>query len=132
MNKKLSALIFVLLMLAGCIGHRVNLLEHDFITLKENVPTELRVNTDVFADDGNLVVLGRMSRSPLDKTPIFGHIDIVVLSASGEELATVIATFKNVRTWRHGPHPVAFRAEFPGTPPERSVVEVTYHTEKHK
>lgn len=119
------------LLQVGCVGHRVDVLKEGVIQLHESIPPGLSVNTDVFADEGNLVVIGRMSRGPLDLRPIFGHIDITVTTPTGDEIATVKASFRKLPTWRHGPHPMAFRAEFPGVPPPNSLVEVTYHAERH-
>lgn len=127
----MKLMLLILPLVSGCVGHRINLLEGGSIRLHEKVPADLSVQTDVFSDDGNLVVVGRMSRGPLDLTPIFGHIDIVVVSSSGEELSSVKADFRKLPTWRRGPHPLAFKAEFPGVPPEHSVIEITYHKEKH-
>lgn len=120
-----------LLFLSGCIHNRVNLEDSEAIVLKVNGPKEINLTTDVFGDDGNLVVIGRVSRGALDLRKIPGHIDIVISNSSGDVLSTVKARFRDLPTWRHGPSPVAFRAEFPGLPPEHSVVEVTYHTERH-
>ena len=130
-NLILAAPVMSLLFLSGCIHNRVNLKESEAIVLKVNAPQDLNLSTDVFGDDGNLVVLGRVSRGALDLRKIPGHIDIVVSNPTGEVTSTVKATFRDLPSWRHGPSPVAFRAEFPGLPPEHSVVEVTYHTNKH-
>lgn len=130
-NLLLAAPVMSLLILSGCIHNRVNLKESEAIVLKVNAPQDLNLSTDVFGDDGNLVVIGRVSRGALDVRKIPGHIDIVISNSSGDVLSTVKARFRDLPTWRHGPSPVAFRTEFPGLPPENSVVEVTYHTERH-
>lgn len=130
-NVLLAAPVLSLLFLSGCTHNRVNLKESKAIVLKVNAPKEINLTTDVFGDDGNLVVLGRVGRGALDLRKIPGHIDIIISNASGEVVSTVKARFRDLSTWRHGPSPVAFRTEFPGLPPENSVVEVTYHTERH-
>lgn len=130
-NLLLAAPVMSLLVLSGCVHNRVNLKESIAIVLKVNAPKEINLTTDVFGDGGNLVVLGRVSRGALDLGKIPGHIDIVISNASGEVVSTVETRFRDLPTWRHGPSPVAFRTEFPGLPPENSVVEVTYHTERH-
>lgn len=130
-NFLLAAPVLSFLFLSGCIHNRVNLEESKAIVLKVNAPKEINLTTDVFGDDGNLVVLGRVNRGALDLRKIPGHIDIVISNASGEVVSTVKARFRDLPAWRHGPSPVAFRAEFPGLPPENSVVEVTYHRERH-
>lgn len=130
-NLLLAAPVMSLLFLSGCIRNRVNLEDSEAIVLKVNGPKEINLTTDVFGDDGNLVVIGRVSRGALDVRKIPGHIDIVISNPTGEVTSTVKAKFGDLPGWRHGPSPVAFRAEFPGLPPEHSVVEVTYHTDKH-
>lgn len=121
-----------LLFFLGCVQHRVDLKATEAIELKVTAPKDLNLRTSVFGDDGNLVVLGRVSRGALDRRQIPGHIDVVISSPQGEVVSTLKATFRDLPTWRHGPSPVAFRAEFPGLPPEGSLVQVTYHTESHE
>ena len=129
MNKLLLT-IPIALVLSSCMNHRVNLLETNAVILQEVVPPELNINTSVYEDDGNLVVSGRLSRSSLDLRQIPGHIDIEVLSPTGEELASVKATFRSLRTWRRGPNLVAYKAELPGTPPYGSKIKIAYHVGK--
>lgn len=130
--KKLLLLIGLALSTSSCITNRVDLLETNGITLSEDVPPELKISTSIYQDDGNLVVLGRLSRGSLDLRRIPGHIDIQVLTATGEEVADVKAQFRSLPTWRHGPSPVAFRFELPGVPPLGSRVLVKYHVSQHE
>ncbi len=127
----IASLIAVGLTITGCIHTRVNMLEGRSVMLRQSAPPGLKISTSIYSDDGNLVILGRIKRGPLDLTMIPGHVDIVITDDKGEELSTIKATFRKIPTWRHGPSPVAFKAEFPGVPPAGSVVEVTYHTEQH-
>lgn len=129
--KKVVLFVAIALSASSCINNRVNLLETKSITLREVVPPELKIGTSVYEDDGNLVILGRLSRDPLNIRNIPGHIDIEVLTNQGEELANIKAQFHSLPTWRHGPNPVAFRAELPGVPPLGSIVQVKYHVKKH-
>jgi len=130
--KKLVLFITFALSTSGCIANRVNLLETKAIQLNEVVPPELKIRTSVFEDDGNLVILGQLARGPLDVRHIPGHVDVAVLTAGGEELASINAQFRSLRTWRHGPNPVAFKAELPGVPPLGSTVQVKYHVSQHE
>ena len=128
---KKTVVILGLIVLSGCVSNRVNLLDERAVTLKESVPDELHMNTSVYEDDGNLVVLGRLHRGSLDRRRIPGHIDIDILSSTGEEFANIKASFTSLRSWRRGSNPVAFRAELPGIPPVGSTVHVRYHAVQH-
>ena len=129
--KQFVLFVSLILVTSGCITNRIDLLETKAIALQEIVPPELKVSTSVYEDDGNLVILGRLSRGPLDRRLIPGHVDIEVLTVNGEELANIKAQFRSLRTWRHGPNPVVFKAELPGVPPVGSTVQVKYHVNKH-
>ena len=129
--RKFFLLLGIVLATSSCMSNRVNLLETKAIVLNEVVPTELKISTSVYEDDGNLVILGRLDRNALDIRSIPGHVDIEVLTAQGEQLATIKAQFHSLRSWRRGPSPVAFRAELPGIPPLGSTVQVKYHVNKH-
>lgn len=129
--KKILLILGIALTLSSCITNRVNLMDRKAITLQEIVPPELKIDTSVYEDDGNLIILGRLRRGSLDKRRIPGHIDIEVLAPSNEELANIKATFRSLPTWRHGPTPVAFRVEMPGVPPMGSTVQVKYHLNQH-
>ena len=129
--KKIILFISLVLVTSGCTANRIDLIETKAIVLNEVVPPELKINTSVYEDDGNLVILGRLSRGSLDIRQIPGHIDIEVLSADKVELANIKATFRSLPTWRHGPNPVAFKAELPGVPPVGATVQVKYHVSQH-
>jgi hypothetical protein len=129
--KKLILYIGLALAASSCIENRVDLLRTKTITLNEVVPPEIKISTSIYEDKGNLVVLGRLGRGSLDSRNIPGHIDIVVLTTEGEELAVIKAQFRSLPTWRHGPNPVAFRVELPGIPPLGSTVQVKYHVSQH-
>lgn len=129
--KKIALFVSLILATSGCITNRIDLLETKAISLNEVVPLELKITTSVYEDDGNLVILGRLSRGSLDLRFIPGHVDIELLTVNGEELANIKAQFRSVRTWRHGPNPVVFKAELPGVPPVGSTVKVKYHVSKH-
>lgn len=129
--KKIILLGFIMTTLSSCITNRVNLLKTNEIVLNEVVPPELKVSTSVYNDDGNLVILGRLSRGSLDIRRIPGHVDVDIVSPTKEELANIKASFRSLPTWRHGPSPVAFRVELPGSPPIGSTINVIYHREQH-
>ena len=129
--KNIILLGFIVATLSSCITNRVNLLKANEVVLNEVVPPELKISTSVYNDDGNLVILGRVSRGSLDIRRIPGHVDVEIFSPAKEELASIKASFRALPTWRHGPSPVAFRVELPGTPPVGSIVNVIYHREQH-
>lgn len=129
--RKFVLLVGIVLATSSCMSNRVNLLETKALVLREVAPTELKISTSVYEDDGNLVILGRLRRNTLNVRSIPGHVDIEVLTAQGEELATIKAQFSSLPSWRRGPNPVAFRAELPGVPPLGSTVQVKYDVNKH-
>lgn len=132
MKMNLLVAVTTLLIVTGCVGKRIDLVESKSITLDQRSPANLKMNTSVYNDDGNLVILGRIDRGSLDQQRILGHIDILIIDSQGDELSSIQARFQKLPTWRHGPNPVAFRAELPGTPPAGARIIVKYDTETHK
>lgn len=129
---KTGAILLAACLMQGCAIKNRTPIEQHSIQLKASAPTGLHMTSSAYLDDGNLVVLGRLERGPLDRTRIPGHIDIRVLAPDGSELSTVMARFRALPSWRRGPNPVAFSAEFPGKPPAGSLIEVTYDGAAHK
>jgi hypothetical protein len=117
--------------IAGCTGKRVDLVESKAITLVQRSPENLAMSTSIFNDDGNLVILGSVSRGPLSKQLIPGHVDILITDSNGEELSSIQAHFRKLPSRRHGANPVAFRAELPGTPPLGSQIVIKYDIVDH-
>ncbi len=131
MNRRLLVAVTTILIVTGCVGKRIDLVESESITLDQRSPANLKMSTSVYNDDGNLVILGRISRDSLNQQLIPGHIDVLITDSNGAELSIIQARFRKLPTWRHGPNPVAFRVELPGTPPHGSKVIVKYDTEVH-
>ena len=131
MKMNLLVAVTTLLIVTGCVGKRIDLVESKSITLDQRSPANLKMNTSVYNDDGNLVILGRIDRGSLNRQLIPGHVDVLITDSNGAELSIIQARFRKLPTWRHGPNPVAFRVELPGTPPLGSKVLVKYDTEVH-
>lgn len=54
--KKIILFISLVLVTSGCTANRIDLIETKAIVLNEVVPPELKINTSVYEDDGNLVI----------------------------------------------------------------------------
>ena len=123
----------------GCASH-TDLIAQGRVTLEARFDTLLRQPPRVSEDEGNLVVDGRLNRSPRD---LGWYVDVSVIAPDGATIydtrvnyrAGVVAksgtptprrgSFRSVPT-RHGSHGV-YSVTFPGLPPDGSVVRVSLH-----
>ncbi len=130
--------------LGGCASHG-DLIAAGRVTLEPKIDHVLRRPPDVYEEEGDLVVAGRLERAlPRDSG---GHIDVSVIAPDGATVydvqvnyrADTVAsagtpkprhgTFRRSRT-RYGSYGV-YSIRFPGLPPDGSVVRVRHDPDIH-
>ncbi len=141
---RLAAYAGFLLLLGGCSSQR-DLIAAGRLTLEPTIDHNLRQPPDVYEEDGDLVVVGRLERGlPRE---LGGHIDVTVIATDG---ATVFDAQVNYRAGtvaiagspgpRHGSFRRAhtrygsygvYSVRFPGLPPDGSVVRVKHDSMPH-
>ncbi len=77
-------LIFFIMLITSCSSNLVNLVDNGSITL-ENVNTldVIFTKLQVFQDNENLVIKGRVKRRYYHPQIIFGYVDVILFSPSG-------------------------------------------------
>lgn len=139
----LSALAGVFL-LGGCTSQQ-DLIAAGRITLEPEIDHALRKPPDVYEENGDLVVAGRLERGlPRDSR---GHIDVTVIAPDGVRIydaqvnyrADTVASAGNPKPrhgsfrrshTRYGSYGV-YSVRFPGLPPDGSIVRVSHDPDVH-
>lgn len=133
-------LIAVAALLGGCASGN-DLIAAGLVTAEPRLDPALRKPPEIYAENGDLVVSGRLERGlPLEDA---GHIDVVVVAPDGktvydarldyegettsshESTGPKHGVYQRVRTRRYGSY-LAYSVRFPGLPPEGSVVRVRH------
>lgn len=131
-------------LLGGCATHR-DMIAAGRVSLEPKIDRALRRPPEVYEEEGDLVVAGRLERGlPRD---LGGHIDVTVIAPDGATVygaqvnyrADTVATagtpgprhgsFRRSHT-RYGSYGV-YSVRFPGLPPDGSVVRVRHDPDAH-
>ncbi len=117
--------------LSGCMATRVDLRETGALQVKLDVPEGVSLSAVPYESEGELIVLGQVSRSPLSAVNVNGHVDIKIINPRGEMVAEWQVHLKRLPAGRHLSHPGSFSFSIPGVPPHGSIVEVKYDNRSH-
>lgn len=119
--------------LGGCASQRTDLLKQGLVSLEPTVSKSFSHSPDVFEQDGELVVSGKLDRS---EAPKGAHVDVWVISPDGTTLYE--ASVESRRPRIGGPRgglgtnsPSTYSARFPALPPQGSVVHVKVNEMPH-
>ena len=131
----LTGLCLAMVVVAGCTSSRVNLVDAERVTV-ERMASKRHVrieNVNVYQEEGDLVVSGRVKHKSINLRPAKGHIDIAMVSPNGEVIETDSVTqtppVGSRRTKQsRGFH---FETRFSIVPPEGSTVRIAFHPEKY-
>jgi len=138
----LSALAGVFL-LGGCTSQQ-DLIAAGRITLEPKIDHALRNPPDVYAENGDLIVAGRLERGlPRDSG---GHIDVTVIAPDGVTVYDAQVKYRAETSSAGTPKPRhgslrrahtrygsygVYSVRFPGLPPDGSVVRVRHEPDTH-
>ncbi len=122
--------------LFGCASPRTDLVQTGFVTLEPQLTDVLMEPPKVYEEDGSLIVEGRLDESQE------GHVDVVVVAPDGVVAYNAQVDFRRhlIRSPLRGRRRHAQRrttehfhysVQFPGLPPEGSIVRVRHDAEPH-
>lgn len=134
------ALGIALFTMCGCACRGTDLIAAGKVTAELRIDRALRAPPDICAEDGELVVSGRLARgAPAGPG---SHVDVEVIDPSGTTLSDARLNYKAAPTSTHewsGPKHGVYRGartrygsygvyavRFPGLPPEGSVIKVRH------
>lgn len=137
-------LLAALAMLGGC-ASRNDLIAAGRLTAEPRIDRALRAPPDVYEDEGDLVVSGRLEPGlPRD---LGGHMDVAVIAPDGKTVYDAQVKYRGdtaasagTPTPRHGSFRRAhtrygsycvYSVRFPGLPPDGSVVRVRHDSDPH-
>ena len=140
-----AAVLLGLAPMSGC-GSERDLIAGGHMELEPRIDRTLRRPPEVYEDQGDLVISGRLERGlPRD---LGGHMDVSVVAPDGATVYDVelgyqgdtisrpgvpaprYGTFCRVRTHRYGSY-AAYAVRFPGLPPDGSVVYIRHDYQSH-
>lgn len=123
---------FCLIAVTGCMATRVNLRDSGDVQVKFNVPNDISISAVPYESEGNLIVLGTVSRSPISVVDVNGHVDIKIINPEGELVSEWQVHLKRLPAIRHKTNPGSFSFSIPGVPPRGSIVDVKYDNTSHE
>lgn len=141
----LLALSAPLLVAGGCACRGTDLIAAGKVTAELRIDRSLRAPPEICAEDGELVISGRLARGV--RASAGSHVDVAVVDPFGTTVYEARLNYKASPTYTHewaGPkHGVYRRARtrygsygvyavrFPGLPPDGSVVRVRHDPDTH-
>ena len=120
-----------LLILAGCMAHRVDLVANKRVFIATQKPDGYSMNASVYEQEGMLRLIGQVRKSPLALSNALGHIDVEILNPEGKMIARTIAVLRQLPAARHVSKPASFAKTIEVIPPVGSVVTLRYNPISH-
>ena len=120
------ALCVQVVLILGC-GGRTNLVKEGVFGVEEASPAGIEIaETNVYRDNGGLLVTGRLLRTYRSKS-YPGHVDIAIVTPSGDVVGTASVKNRMPFIGRSKRKTSSFRAKFTTVPPEGSTIHVRFH-----
>lgn len=121
-----------LIALTGCVATRVNLKDSGDVQVNFDVPKDVSISAVPYESEGNFIVLGKVSRSPISVVDVKGHVDIRIVNPDGELVSEWQVHLRRLPSIRHRSNPGAFSFSIPGVPPRGSIINVKYDNQVHE
>ena len=113
----------------GCVAGRADLADSGTLDVDRDASGRTRFSKpSVYADDGRLVVAGKVRRPSYQRGPARGGVRVDLISPTGEPLATATGRLRDAGG---GPPPIrrsppaSYRVAFDSLPPDGSTVRLS-------
>ena len=140
--RRVVVVVLAAVVLVGCAGSREDLIDSGYVSLDRPPSGPLLRPPTVTSLNGNLVVTGTIDTSETDSG---GHIDVSVVAPDNTVVYQAMVSYRrSSAAYSKGPRgqPVGARSapesratysvEFPGLPPQGSIVKVRYDAHAHE
>jgi len=131
---KILFTVVALIVVSGCNANRIDLVRKGTVSVETVSSEKVKLLwASAYQQDKTLLVCGRVGRFGLSNYPLRTHVDISIISPSGEVLYE--SQTEDIFVPRHtpgkGPNSRHFRLRFPTIPQQGSLVQVVCHSGLH-
>ncbi|HMO18752.1 MAG TPA: hypothetical protein PKA63_10645 [Oligoflexia bacterium] len=132
MKKTIIIHILIISLLFSCSPNRINLEATNKIKIEKLIPNYLKLETWVFQEGKNLLILGELTSESRLSQSIYGHVHVTIETPKGEDFASEVLYLRLIPTFRMRiPHHGTFQFVLPKIPPEGSLLTVKYDVARH-